>query len=103
MDTLARDLLRDLWRHGVRVHLLPDRFRLEPSSVAPEPLRVALREYADAVAAILAELPAPSRCRVCGEPSRRPIGPENHCVTCAMVVADRRGWRVFPAHYEEAA
>ena len=99
----ARDLLRDFWRHGVRVHLMPDRFRLTPTGVAPEPLRRALREYADEVAALLAALPAPNRCRVCGEPSHRPVGPENHCTVCALAVADRRGWRVLPDITEEAA
>lgn len=97
MNTDARDLLRNFYRHGVRVELLPDRFRLHPSGFAPEPLRLALRDYADDVAALLAVLPAENRCRVCGEPSRRPVGPENHCVTCALIVADRRGWRVLSA------
>ena len=99
----ARDLLRDLWRHGIRVELLPDRFRLHPFGIAPEPLRLALRDYGDEVAALLAVLPSPNRCKVCGEPSRSAVGPDNHCVMCALIVAHRRGWTVLPADHERAA
>jgi len=103
MDTIARDLLRDFHRHGIRVEVLPDRFRLNPSGIAPEPLRLALRDYGDEVAALLALLPSPNRCKVCGEPSRSPVGPDNHCVACALIVADRRGWTVLPVQHERAA
>lgn len=99
----ARDLLRDLWRHGVRVHLMPDRFRLEPAGVAVEPLRHALREYAVEVKALLEQLPAPNRCKACGEPSRLPVGADNHCTVCALAVAHRRGWTVYAPPREEAA
>jgi len=101
----ARDLLRDLWRHGVRVHLLPDRFRLEPPGVAVEPLRLALREYTTEVKALLAELPAADRCQVCGDPTRGPAGNTGHinCTVCALIVAERRGWSRLPTAHEEAA
>lgn len=93
----ALDLLRDLWRHGVRVHLMPDRFRLEPPGVAVEPLRLALREYTVEVKAVLSQLPAPDRCRVCGDAVRtaRPNDGNLHCVECALIVAHRRGWTVY--------
>lgn len=101
----ARDLLHDFWRHGVRVSLMPDRFRLEPAGVAVEPLRLALREYADEVAAVLAELPAPDRCQVCGDATRGPAGNAGHlhCTVCALIVAHRRGWTVYAPPREEAA
>lgn len=101
----ARDLLRDLWRHGVRVHLLPDRFRLEPAGVAVEPLRHALREYAVEVKVLLSELPAPDRCRVCGDAVRtaRPNDGNLQCVECCLIVAERRGWIVLPVEQERAA
>ena len=101
----ARDLLRDFWRHGVRDHLMPARFRLDPPGVAIEPLRHALREYTLEVKALLSELPAPDRCQVCGDATRGPAGNSGHihCTTCALIVADRRGWRVLPAVHEAAA
>lgn len=103
--TDARDLLRDLWRHGVRVELLADRFRLVPSGVAPDALRVMVREYADDIADLLALLPSPDRCEVCGDATRGPQGNTGliHCVECALVVAERRGWRVLPMEHERAA
>ena len=98
----ARDLLRDLWRHGVRVHLMPDRLRLDPPGVTPDPLRLALLEYRAEVKAILATLPAPDHCQVCGEVTRGPAGNAGHinCVACALIVAERRGWTVYPPGQE---
>ena len=91
----ARDLLRDLWRSGVTVHLLPDRFRLDPTGAAPQPLKGALGEYRAEVRAALRHLPAPDRCQVCGEVTRGSAGNRGriHCVTCALIAA------AFGSHY----
>lgn len=93
--SVARALLRDLWRVGVPVHLMPDRLRLDPPGVAPEPLRLALREVASEVTALLAELPAPGRCRICGAvtngPTDWPDAGNINCVACAVIVAERMG------------
>ena len=101
----VHDLLRDLWRSGVRVHLVPDRLRLDPPWVTPDPLRLALLEYRAEVKAILAALPAPDRCQVCGDTTRGPVGNGGHlhCTVCALIVAHRRGWLVLPEITEEAA
>lgn len=105
MTNDVRDLLRDLWRHGVRVQLMPDRLRLDPPNVTPESLRLALLEYRAEVKAVLATLPAPDRCQVCGDETRGPAGNTGHihCVDCALIVADRRGWRLLPEITEDAA
>jgi len=94
----VRDLLRDLWRHGVRVRLEPDRLRLDPPGVTPEPLRAALLQRRDDVKDVLAGLPAPNHCQACGDPTRGPSGNAGHihCTVCALALADRRGWRVLP-------
>jgi len=93
----ARDLLRDFWRHGVRVHLMLGRFRLEPAGVAVEPLRHALREYAAEVKTLLGQLPTPDRCEACGDLTIGPAGNTGrlHCTTCALIYAKRRGWTVY--------
>ena len=104
MSGTARDLLRDAWRLGVRVCLLPDRLRLEPPGVAPEPLRDALRDHAAEVAKVLAGLPCRDRCAVCGEGTRGPAGNSGqlHCAPCAWIAADRLGLRIIRAEASEA-
>ena len=104
MRGTARDLLRDAWRHGVRVRLLPDRLRLEPPWVAPEPLRSTLRDHAAEVAEILAGLPCPDRCAVCGEGTQGPAGNSGqlHCAPCALIAADRLGLRILRGEESEA-
>ncbi len=91
----AHALLRDLWRVGIRVHLMLDRLRLDPPGVAPEPLRLALRQVATEVKAVLEQLPAAGRCQICGDVT---TGPTNwrdtghiNCVECAVVGAKRMG------------
>jgi len=105
MTSDVNHLLRDLWRSGVRVHLMPDRLRLDPPGVTPEPLRLALIEYRAEVKAVLAELPAPDRCQVCGDATRGPVGNAGHlnCTVCALIVAERRGWTVYAVEHEAAA
>ena len=91
----AHALLRDLWRVGVVVHLMPDRLRLDPPGVAPEPLRLALRQVTSEVKMILDRLPAPGRCQICGDATTSstnwPDTGHINCVECAMVVAKRMG------------
>jgi len=105
MTSDVHDLLCDLWRSGVRVHLMPDRLRLHPPGVGPEPLRLALLEYRAEVKAVLAALPAPDRCQVCGDATRGPAGNAGriHCTVCALIVAHRRGWTVLPVEHERVA
>ncbi len=95
----AHALLRDLWCVGVRVRLMQDRLRLDPPGVTPAPLRLALLEYRAELKALLAALPARDRCQVCGSPTRGPKANTGHihCTICALIVADRRGWRVLSA------
>ena len=93
----AHGLLRDLRRVGVRVHLMPDRLRLDPPGAAPDPLRLALRQVACEVKVILEQLPAPGRCQICGDVTNGPTNwPDTgliNCVECAVVVAERMGLR----------
>jgi len=92
------DLLREFWRRGVRIEVVNDRFRLSPPGVAPETLRILLREYRSEIQALLGQLPAPGQCPICGDPTG--WGPVDgsttgHCVDCATIAADRvlQRWR----------
>lgn len=91
----GRDLLREFWKAGVRVRHGGDRFRLQPPGVAPEELRKTLGRYTREVSDVLAELPAGGRCPICGASNGWPLILELHCVTCALIYAERRYGRDF--------
>lgn len=97
-------LLRDFHRAGVQVSLLPAGFGISPPGAAPAALEDELRLAWRELKAILAELPAPDRCQICGDATRGPIGNAGHihCTVCALIVAERRGWTVYAVEHERA-
>jgi hypothetical protein len=86
----ARDLLRRLWALGVRVHPAGDRFRLTPAGATPAELRELLKTHRADVAALLAQLPAPGRCQICGDPTGWNDGRLlANCTNCALAAFER--------------
>jgi hypothetical protein len=81
----ARDLVRELWKYGVRVESVGDRFKLTPAGVAPDELRDRLRAHRHEVTTLRSQLPTGGRCPICGDPNGWPEKTGLHCTACALI------------------
>src|SRR4051812_29048058 len=89
----ARDVLRVLWGESVRVTRRDDgTLALVPiERVTPDVLQFA-RDAKPEIIELLATLPAPGRCPICGDQNGwldLNGSTTAHCVTCAQIAADR--------------
>lgn len=86
----ARDALRTLWAEGVRVNRRDDgSLALAPAArVTPDLLTLANTAKPE-IARLVAALPAPGRCPICGARTGWRHQTQIHCVACARLAAHR--------------
>jgi len=84
--------IRPLLWYGIRIRRRDDgSLALTPSElVTPDVLELA-RAVKPEIEALLAELPAPGRCPICGDPTGWPDSTTAHCTQCALIRAIQ--WR----------
>src|SRR5688500_592586 len=88
--TTAKQVIRALSAVGVRIELAGDRFKLVPAGVASDDQRQRLHEHRTDVKSIIEDLPAPDRCRICGDPTGWHDGKTlANCTHCALASAEQ--------------
>ena len=91
-DRAAAEVVRGFWRAGIRLRADGGRICLTPGDSVTAEMSARLAAHHADVLLLLETLPAPDRCRICGDATGWAEGRMHaHCTACALVAAERIG------------